>query len=342
MPERHESDSPVTLWNVSSLEAFARFRLAFQPVNSRIVTEVLNQYAPDGRILEIGSGLGELTCRLVPPEIARRIQQSDISPELIIGNITRNFSFNIVRADVADLSAFVGQDFAHVVSLAAFDTMDDIRAALREVLKVLPRGGRFCHFLDINADPDKVFEHLKTTGDDRIPIPVIDGGFYLLTLPQFKLLADAVRQGRLNSKILSAPLFNDFITHPRRVFAKMKLDGISHRGEYPKTLHALQQLMTELGLISEAAYIHPNNLFFDRMRHALDEVGMTVLEFGTRTRDVIWEDTNNVLRDRNEVNTYRNTVGMPSFEKDPSLADIQVRIKSTIHVAVAESLKKAA
>jgi glycosyltransferase involved in cell wall biosynthesis len=96
------------------------------------------------RLLEIGSGTGNLTRRLVPRDV---YVASDVNPLYLrtLENLTSDRPYLAARyTDVTDLASFpdVAGGFDSVVCLNVIEHVDDDRGALRNIRSVLSEGGR--------------------------------------------------------------------------------------------------------------------------------------------------------------------------------------------------------
>jgi SAM-dependent methyltransferase len=162
------------------IEALDPYRELFREASSDLVRRVFSSHLPqNGRILEIGSGLGELVSLV--PEYKGQMQQTDQGRAIIARHRELHSDSNIMQADVYDLH-FPEKTFDAVVGYAAFDVLLDIKKALREVKKILRPDGRFIHFIDVESSANPVFYLCSQSG--CVPFPLFDaqrrGGLYFV------------------------------------------------------------------------------------------------------------------------------------------------------------------
>ena len=139
-------------------------------VGSRVVVQsVFEQYlGTDAKILEIGSGLGELVSLV--PEYEGNIQESEQGERNVDENKRRNPRSNVVQASAYDLP-FSDCSYDAVVGYASFDTFVDIDGAMKEADRVLRPNGYFIHFLDLAPSPAGLIEQYKREGKYLFPKP---------------------------------------------------------------------------------------------------------------------------------------------------------------------------
>ena len=163
-------DDPLKLGNLMHQ------RRLFRDASADLVRTVFREYVGRReRLLEIGSGLGELV--LLVPEYEHRIQQTDQGENIVAAHKREYPSSNICVANVYDLP-FPDASFDVVLGNASFDTFGDLEAALQEVHRVLKPNGRIIHFLDLTPDQCATVVAFQRAG--YAPFPVLDdrGGLY--------------------------------------------------------------------------------------------------------------------------------------------------------------------
>ena len=152
------------------LKGYDPYRERFRPASAELVREVFTESLPkQGRVLEIGSGLGELV--KMSPEVRDRIQQTEQSTRIAAENKRLNNQSNIHVANAYRLPYRDGS-FVAVVGYSVLDTLADLEAALRETGRVLTPNGKLIHFLDIQASLNTYLH--KYSNSEFIPFPLFE------------------------------------------------------------------------------------------------------------------------------------------------------------------------
>ncbi len=153
-------------------EYYNPYREIFREASADLVGRIFKSHVrPEDRVLEIGSGLGELV-NLVP-QYKDQIQQTEQSPQIVEIHKKLSPSSNVEVANVYDLP-FKDGSFDVTVGYAVFDTLGNLDDALREVGRVLTPNGRFIHFLDLVASCNPIF--VKYTKQGLVPFPAFTPG----------------------------------------------------------------------------------------------------------------------------------------------------------------------
>jgi glycosyltransferase involved in cell wall biosynthesis len=118
-------------------------RLSRAPRFNAWMADIIRGFCGD-TVLEIGSGVGNLTKRLTP---RAKYVSSDINPLYLdtLSNLREGRPYLEAKyCDVTDLSSFVqlGQKYDTVICLNVIEHVGDDRAALRNIASVLRDGGR--------------------------------------------------------------------------------------------------------------------------------------------------------------------------------------------------------
>jgi SAM-dependent methyltransferase len=118
-------------------------RLGRAPRFNAWMADVIRPYCGE-RVLEIGSGVGNLTRRLIP---RASYVASDINPLYLqtLSNLGAGRPYmKTAYCDVTDLSSFprIDQEYDTVICLNVIEHVDDDRAALVNINRVLARSGR--------------------------------------------------------------------------------------------------------------------------------------------------------------------------------------------------------
>ncbi len=134
---------------------------------------VLDSYVgKDDRVLEIGSGAGDLVALL--PEYRGRIQQTVRDREMAARNRGHDPGSNVKVANPLYLPYLDGE-FCHAVAYNSLTAIDDLKGALQEIMRVLSPGGKVIHFLDRQASPFPLLREYKGLGYVAFPSLEADG-----------------------------------------------------------------------------------------------------------------------------------------------------------------------
>lgn len=159
---------------INCFDRYDGARVYTRPLNREIVKKIISEsFGKGDKVLEIGSGLGELVENLVP-EYRGMIQQSDAVLETVDLNRTRHPESNIVQANVYRLP-FSDASFDGIVGFSSFDTFGDLNSAIREMRRVLKPGGRLIHFLDLVANDEAVIANFESR-DEFVPFLLANSG----------------------------------------------------------------------------------------------------------------------------------------------------------------------
>jgi len=151
------------------LAAVRRERAPYQEQARRIIATVLESYAPvgSGPVVEIGAGDGQLG-DLLPSVLRSRIVHTEPTQRGVIELAKKSPSARIERAAVEKLP-FAAGEVAAAVGFCVLDVVPDLKAAVRELGRVLAPGAPFIHFLDQSPFLHTVFERLVPLG--LVPLP---------------------------------------------------------------------------------------------------------------------------------------------------------------------------
>lgn len=99
------------------------------------------------RVLEVGTGEGQVARRLVADDPGRFVAGIDLSSAQITEAVRRAGGAHYLRSG-ADALPFVDDSFDAVVACLVFEHIDAVDEAIGEVARVLAPGGRFAFFLN--------------------------------------------------------------------------------------------------------------------------------------------------------------------------------------------------
>jgi SAM-dependent methyltransferase len=152
---------------VARLEPLATIREPFTECHRTIVRRVFQRHvAEQGTLLEIGAGFGQLASWLgsagdrfvyTEPDSGALAKLRSLHPS------ARTEQASAERLPVADASA------AGVIGLCTLDVVSDLRAALREIRRVLAPGGVLVHLVDLAPSFDGELRELAMMGKVVLP-----------------------------------------------------------------------------------------------------------------------------------------------------------------------------
>ncbi len=320
------ADKLETRWtHEDALKAYNPYREMFRESSAQVVRDVFGQYVkPSDRIVEIGSGLGELV-NLVP-EYKGQIQQTEQSPKIAEGNRTLNPDSNVKVANVYALP-FEDEEFSVATGYSVFDTLANLEDALKEVGRILTPEGRFIHFLDLVASNNTIF--VKYAEQGIVPFPAFTPGND--ANGAFRLVPGRRAYGFLdNLHPQKRSLFTKYIDSPESCHELL---------DQPKLIHILRDLAKEVErLAPDAEVLRPNDSFYRNLEESLRREGYEIINSGTRDGIAIVQ-RNGRHRERPNINLFHNDTGYDRSRKDlqlaQELASDQVKVVSTLYTTVA-------
>lgn len=278
----------------------------------------------NGSILELGSGIGELS-KLVSPEYKERLvglEQTESFSQL------QKINDPTSRAVVGKIESLpIASDSTDaVVSFSVFDTLTNLETAFQEVRRVLKPGGRFVHILDLGPNIHVIMDQLPK---GFIPFPDVEGshmsGWQLVRNGDYQKLRE-----KLPPEVV--PIADIYAKDP--AFAiQFILERAQNVGvELAKSIKAIRDVEIETRPpIKES--------FAENMRRALESSGMMLVSDGDVWAEKIVQ--RNAGHDKYPGSNYfENNVGKLSggfrSELVGELGHNQVKTKSILHVFVAE------
>jgi ubiquinone/menaquinone biosynthesis C-methylase UbiE len=320
-------DNLETRWtHEDTINAYNPYREMFREASAQVVRDIFKEYVnPSDRILEIGSGLGELV-NLVP-EYKRQIQQTEQSPKIAEGNRRLNSASNVIVANVYALP-FKDGKFDVVTGYSVFDTLANLEDALRECSRVLNPDGRFIHFLDLQACANTIFFRYKDSG--YIGFPAIDDVGYSIGLRpvpknEVRKLIDMVDPRKRQ-------LYIFYINQPEVVY-ELLVNNPQNRDILIDMAQEVQRYFPD------AQVVEFNDFFFKNLESALRRTGYEIVESGTRNGVAIIQRKGRYT-ERQDINLYHNDVGFDRSRYDPTVAQElepgQVKVISTLYITIAK------
>lgn len=306
-----------------AIRAFEKHRQLFREASAKVVRKVFGQYIGDrDRILEIGSGLGELV-NLVP-EYKSRIQQTEQSEEIARENRKADPDSNIVVANVYNLP-FSDHSFDIATGYSVFDTFVDLNGALREVRRILSLGGRFIHFQDIQPSPNTFFH--RYASEDVVPFAFFerDNITSKTALTGLQLVRRKDLQ-KLRKEYASTGLevyFDSYVNNPELHFSL----GLNN----PELLSVLYddfKSVQKSGLAFHVVRFYED--FKSNLESSMAQTGYEIIE--SRKRNGVVVISRNHRHDP-RFNFFHNDLGTDKSEHMGRRT--KVKVSSTLYVAVA-------
>lgn len=272
---------------ILALVELSHGRKLFRQACSAAVNDMLKEnVAPQARILEIGSGLGELL-RLAP-ELRDRIQQSDRGISLVKQNRSETGDQNIIVADAGSLP-FRSGSYDAVIGFSVLDTIMGLAPVLEEIRRVLTPGGKFIHFLDLQADSKPLVAEYYAEG--IIAFPMLDSSsdapyFRLVPEEEAHKLSKDMSDSKFKELLLSIAIKSQpgyklamaYAYNPVFSYEFLNLLGKTrHLAKFSRSM--FPELKTET--------ITSNDFFYRRLSHALPESGFKTFRFGKISRTVL-------------------------------------------------------
>lgn len=158
---------------LSALELLRQRREPYAALLAQIVADICDRFPPlpEGPIVEIGAGTGQLRAWMPPPLRERMVHTDPSEPALRA--LRDRVPQARVRVAPADRLPFDDGTVAAVVGLCVFDALPDEAAAVAELRRVLRPGGRFLHFMDMATLLEAPFS--KLAASSLVPIPNVFG-----------------------------------------------------------------------------------------------------------------------------------------------------------------------
>jgi len=305
------------------IKSFDTDRMFFRPASADLVRSIFSKYiAPSDKILEVGSGLGELT-KLIP-EYQSRITQIEQSPRVSQVNKRTNPETNLASANVYNLP-FPDGSFNVVTGYSVFDTLADLPKALTETRRVLTAKGKFIHFLDMAASVNTLFWTYKNS--NYIPFPAHG--------KEGEAAARLIPRSKLKNLLLS-------VSEEKRGF----YEGYATDPESYYVLSIKNNSMDLLDLLAhdvenfapDVSSITFNEFFYNNIQAALKQTGFTTIEAEREMGTSFMKPQGIYLKYPNRQ-LYYNNVGNIEYFNQSSKGHHplnQIQIVSILHTVVAQ------
>lgn len=301
---------------------FDSYRRFFRPANSKVVRDIFKHHiSENSKILEIGSGLGELVDLV--PEYKSQIQQTDQSQSIVARHKSLHPDSNIICANVYELP-FRENSFDVVVGYSSFDTLSNLEKALSEVYKVLSPNGKFIHFLDCRADPAPIFERYKHClvfpFKEKVSKELVDiTGVRIVSRKDYKRKFSDI--DKKSKKILKI-----YLKDPEGIFFQCIN---SHKDKH--LLSMIADAATKLG---EGKIVRFTDDFKERLQNALSKTNYKILFNGIKEGKVNMK-RNGIYQYFPSINLFYNDAGLDRSQYIDLKQDDEIEIISRLYVVIA-------
>ncbi len=309
------------------VRAYERTRGPFRGCASRIVRSALGKHLQaSDRILEVGSGLGELLD--LAPELEGRLVQSEQSAAMAKENRWLHPDSRMVVADAHALPFRDGK-FDAVVGFSSFDTFGDLPTAVKETRRVLAPRGKFMHFLDMIACENPLMHKLACEG--RIGFPSFetapDGkrvhtGFLAVSQEEAERVAGEI------GELAFRDLFSAYASNPIDMYWLISRQDM-------RLLAVMDAMLKVVGARGEV--IPHTGFFTDNLTSALRESGFSVRTYKVYDEEIVEHSVE--LESLGKLplhNSYLNDVGVLMSRIEGGLGFGKARVKLGIQVISAE------
>lgn len=305
--------------NEASIESYNPFRELFREGSSDIVRQVFGQHIRGSdRIVEVGSGLGELV-RLVS-EYEGQIQQTEQAERITRRNKELNLKSNVVVANVHTLrqdldSVSVSNPFEVAVGYSAFDTFDDLERAIRSLSDATVADGKIIHFLDMSASSNTFFHRYEPQGFVPFAFFEVDNSTGKTSCTGLQLVRKEdlpkVRAYFVAQKFGSQDYFDTYVTNPEHHFTQQLNEPTLINNLYYDSVY-----IKNSGV--DVQVVRFNESFQNEFERALVNSGYQILESGKR-EGIATVQRNGRHSVYPQFNVFHSDVGLDKCRFDPSL-----------------------
>jgi SAM-dependent methyltransferase len=331
MADNHELDSREEWKNIEIFDNFAQGRNLVRAATTNVIRVIVEKNIdPYAKILELGSGIGELSNHLGQDYQGRIIEVEQSTRAL--GRRRLNDSSGVLRLIQGSILQLPIADNTqqNVISLAAFDTIDNIDLAALEVARTMQTGGRFIHLLDLMPHGEVVMRHLP---QDQIPFPAytkegsthMADGFQLIPKNAYPLLRTKLDEKRL-------PIYDQYASDPIGTF-RLLHEQAPHLAY--KMAEDIEEYLKKIRITGAQRTPAMHMLFGQRLSTALENAGVEVIQNGEVTADVTISNES-VHKTFPNKNVFINRTGREIQQFSSQVPLGQVKEISTLHVLIAK------
>lgn len=312
------------LWQDPALfEIYNSHRDVFRETHARIVQKALDSYiSTDGMIAEIGSGAGHLYS-LLPESYRTRVVGIE-GTQRFAGMQKKSFPESNVAVGDAYSLPIADDSVRAVLSYSVYDTFQDLQKAVAETGRVLQKGGKFIHFLDLQPNFGIL---IKDIPHDQIPFPIYkSGAFDRFVLVSREDYTNKIRP-RLNP--LKVMMFDLYAKDPVNTLGIIQLKGDHYIGK---------DMADTIGNISDVKKTETPSMkekFKDKLVDELRQKGFRIIKDADMTETM--NVAPNAAHKKNlGKNLFEGDVGLLWTKFDPTVPAGMIREKGTLQIVVAE------
>lgn len=300
-------------------------RLLVRDAAKEVVKDVFEKYVPsDGIVVELGSGVGELST-LLPQEYGDNLIGVEKTERFTRVQKKNDSESKTVVADIYALP-IKDESVDAVVSFSVFDTLSNLEKAIAEAKRVLKSGGRFVHLLDLQPNMHVLMRELPP---DMIPFPNlvrdVVNGFQLVKKEDYEKV-----KGQIDPR--KVQLLDLYVKDPMFMLAYLEQNG-----KQDISVDIARTIMS-LGGIKKTTTPTLKESFGEKMIKVLQKNGFEVVMAGDKSAEII-VPKNEVHLKFPGYNYFENNVGSiykrHHQDLDQALPSGQVMEKSTLHTIVA-------
>lgn len=307
---------------------FDNFRKFYRNAARETVLEVLNENTESGdRILEIGSGMGELAYNLAP-EYGSRIQQTDASLPTVREHKRVREGSNIMVADVYDLP-FETASVDVITGYSAFDVYGDLPAALNEMKRVLKSSGKIIHFLDAIACSGVINPNAELIGNVAFNLGDFNGDKETIWIMPKEYYDNKMKEVE--------PWFVDFM----KLYLGMngssrtiELLHEKHRDIFETVSNKINSTFKDDCVKKTTA----NQFFYENIKTGLNDLGFKIKQCQEVKNAIVVDRDMDIYREQNVIvhDSPGYCSGFYSEEMAAEYGKDKAMVTSTLHVVVAQ------
>jgi len=308
--------------------AYNRTRREARPATGKTIQKTLAKYFPEGDMVEIGCGDGELA-RLLPKSMLSRLIQTDVFPELLKEN---PFDTRKMIVDVYAMP-FKEGEVPGIVSIEVLDALFNGRQVVEEIHRVLRPGSPMVAFFDMQPSHEITMEIFP--GDILFPVirqlpgtTKLDGRSYYLKVDRGELLhCFEENKSRLDS--VESEALRSYIRQPTWEYTRIFSIGGE---ETVASIERFQRILDTLKV--EHEMINGVESYTEHLQRLLGETGFRIEEAGFRTSTAVVRRTDAPVFPP-DCNWLEYRMGFSAENNDAGLPPGEVKIESTIYVIAA-------
>jgi len=235
--------------------------------------------------------------------------------------------------DICNLE-FPDSTFGTVIGYSVLDTLYDLASGIREIHRVLKEDGTLIHFLDMSPNVQVI---MNDYGDKYVlfPHPIL---YPVSDDPHVELVMEGLTaidkqeyyQKRSQIDPDELKILDFYVENPQVGYSKFEGLPIDKR---IGTLSRLREIFQQTGL-GEA--FSTEDYFRRKLEDELNNNGFHIEQSGLMSRDIIIPRNQKHTEDHNDFSVF---LGFNFPGNNPQLKPDEVKVSSTLYVAVARAMK---